>query len=502
MLTQKLILSYSTKILIQLIQIAASIVVARIAGPTVLGTVAFGLAYVGMFQFFSELGLGVAHIKLVSEGRDLGKCISTYTRLKAITIGLFFIITLSFFLSQEYIFNIQFESVTHQYVIFIFLIMVTIQSFFTIPNHTFVGKTEQAKLDIPNIIRSLFLEISRIIVVLLGFRALTLAFCNLISTMLIIPLIWYLFKDYPFGQFDKHLAKDYIKIALPMISIAVSLALINTLDKVMLQFFYSSEQVGYYTAGYKIGGFILLIANGVGRLFFPLFSGAFSKGNYDFIKDKIEKFERFSLIFIMPAVVLLAIFSDSIVLLLLGEKYIPSINILSIISVAMFIMVLNVPYGNVITGMGYFKLAAMINIINLVLFILTLLFFTNPKLLGLKATGAALSIFVSNLFLGIASRFYAKKKLNILNITKHFKFIIFGTINFLVFFLLYNYFKEIWGIPFRIAFPVVYFVLTYLTYILLRYINKDDWKMLYSLVDIKSMKKYIGSEIYKNKKNW
>ena len=85
MLAQKLILNYYTKIIAQFSQIVASIVVARIAGPSVLGTVAFGYAYAAMFNFVSALGLGSSHIKLVSEGKDLGKCISTFSLLKGST---------------------------------------------------------------------------------------------------------------------------------------------------------------------------------------------------------------------------------------------------------------------------------------------------------------------------------------------------------------------------------------------------------------------------------
>ncbi|MBI4648426.1 MAG: hypothetical protein HY738_18040, partial [Bacteroidia bacterium] len=47
------------------------ILVARFAGPTIIGTVAFGFAYVTVFGFINGL-FGVSHIKLVSEGYDLG----------------------------------------------------------------------------------------------------------------------------------------------------------------------------------------------------------------------------------------------------------------------------------------------------------------------------------------------------------------------------------------------------------------------------------------------
>ncbi len=398
MIAQKLILSYGSKILIQFITIAASIVVARIAGPTVLGTVAFGLAYVSMFMFIADLGIGTAHIKLVSEGKDLGKCISTYTVLKSITTGLFFLIVLGIFLFQKYVVHTKFESQVHEYVILIMLISITIQQLLFIPKTTFAGRIEQAKQDIPNFIGTLVYQVLRIIVVLLGFRAVALVLGNLVSTILIIPIIIYLFKDYPHSGFDRELAKQYIKIASLVLIIGMSTNVIAYFDKVVLQFFTCSEEVGYYTAGYRIGGFVLMIANSVGLLFFPLFSKAVANGDFQYIRNRINKFERVSFLFIMPVVILLAIYSGAIVKVILGHRYIPSINIMSIITIAMFIMVLNMPYGNVITGMGYFKLAAIINLINFGFFIIVILLLVNPKTFNLGATGAALTVLFSNLF--------------------------------------------------------------------------------------------------------
>jgi len=494
-LAQKLILSYATKIVLQVFQIGASIVVARVAGPTVLGTVAFGLAYVSMFQFVSELGLGNAHIKLVSEGNDLGKCISTYARLKFFTTCLYVIVTISIFLSQKYAFNTSFESQTHEYVILIFLVMVTSQSFLTIPNVTFAAKTEQAKQDVPEFLRNIFLQISRIIAVLLGYRALTLAFCNLTSALIVVPLVLFLFRGYPFGGYDAALAKRYIKLAIPLIFIAVSATLVRTLDKVLLQFFSSSEQVGYYAAGYRIGNFILIIATSVGMLFFPLFSQAASRKNYEYIKATIEKFERFSFLFIMPAVIFFAIYSDTIVLTILGETYIPSIGVLSLISVAMFIMVLNMPYGNVLTGLGLFFLSAKISLANVVFFSSALFVLIHPDFLGLNAIGAAYGILASNIMLGVLFRIFAKQKLSNLDVKGGFRYLIFGLINFGAFFLLYAKGKNEWGMIFLIIFPLLYFALTFLILIMLGWIKKQDWQMLMSLFNLRAMKKYIDSEI-------
>ena len=196
MLAQKLILSYGSKITMQFMTIAASIVVARIAGPTVLGTVAFGLAFVSMFEFLSDLGVGEAHIKLVSEGQDLGKCISTYSVLKIANTFLFFVVVLGFFAIQKYVLHVQFESRAHEYVIIILLVTVTIDQLLRIALTTFAGKTEQAKRSIPEFIKTFIYQILRVIIVLLGYKAVALAFGNLVSILLIIPVASRFFSDY------------------------------------------------------------------------------------------------------------------------------------------------------------------------------------------------------------------------------------------------------------------------------------------------------------------
>jgi O-antigen/teichoic acid export membrane protein len=148
MLAQKLVLSYYSKIASQMIQIAVSIVVARVAGPTVLGTVAFGLAFANMFKFLADLGIGTAHIKLISGGRDEAACIGTFARMKLFLIGVFFMVVLSIFLIQKHILHHNFESIIHERVILISLISLTIQFIFFIPRTTFAAKTEQAKQDL------------------------------------------------------------------------------------------------------------------------------------------------------------------------------------------------------------------------------------------------------------------------------------------------------------------------------------------------------------------
>lgn len=496
MLKQKLILSYSSSIIFQVLQVVASLVVARVAGPTVLGTVAFGTAYVSMISFIADLGISTAHIKLLSEGRDLKKCLSTFTVLKLATTTLFVLAVIGMYLVQKFILNEPFESEVHEYVVFISLAAITISQIAFIPKTTFAARTEQAKIEIPNLLQGFILQPARIVLVLLGFGAIALATASLASFLLVIPVYIYLFKDYDMGSFDKKLAKEYVTISLPVILIGMSTSMINQVDKVLLQFLAGSASVGFYTAGFKIGGFILLVGKSVRKLFFPLFSKAIAENNQIYIKDKIEKFERFSFLFIMPAILLLVIFSKEIILLLLGDEYLASIPVMQIITAAMFIMIINMPFESVVEGFGKFKLSAVLSTANLVLFVGLIFLFVSPDLLDMGAAGVACASFLSTLFVGSVYRFYAKKNCPILSYIKALKYAVFGLLIFGVFFFAYELVFDD-NLYLQAAFVGLFFISVYTFFTLLGWMTRDDWNNLLSVFDFKSLKNYVVNEIKK-----
>lgn len=496
MLKQKLILSYSSGIIFQLLQVAASLVVARVAGPTVLGTVAFGTAYVSLIAFIADLGLSTAHIKLVSEGRDFEKCMSTFTVLKFVTTSLFILSVIGMYMVQKYAFNEPFESEIHEYVVFISLAAQTVTQLAFIPKTTFMARAEQAKIELPNLLQGFLLQPGRIVLVLLGFGAIALATASLVSIVLVIPFYIYLARGYRFGSFDRKLAREYILISLPSILIGMSTSMVNQVDKVLLQFLAGSASVGFYTAGFKIGGFILLVGKSVRNLFFPLFSKAVAEGNQGYIKDKIDKFERFSFLFIMPAILILVIFSKYIILLLLGDDYMPSVPVMQIITASMFIMIVNMPFESVVEGAGKFKLSAILSTSNLILFVCLIFLFVSPDLLDLGPAGVAGAVFLSTLFVGSVYRFYAKRSCTILSHVKAARHALAGLLMFGVFYFAYEaFFDE--NLLLQVVFVLLFLLTFYSMYTLLGWMKKEDWQGLLSLVDFRSMKNYIVKEIRK-----
>ena len=163
MLKQKFILHFSTGILGQLITAATGIVVARLAGPEVIGTVAYGVAYVSIFGF--GLGLfGSSHMKLVSEGQNQGNCIKTFSVLQTLNIILFILIFSGWFLYQLFISRYPFQK-EQVWVIVIYFIFFVFSQFLNMWQTNFSATIEIAKNSIPQLLQNIVYNITRIIVV-------------------------------------------------------------------------------------------------------------------------------------------------------------------------------------------------------------------------------------------------------------------------------------------------------------------------------------------------
>jgi len=494
MLKEKLSLSIFSKLFVKFLQFITTIFIARIAGPSVLGTLAFGLAFVNMFSFLGEFGLSSSHTKILSEGYDKEKCIGTFTWLYSLTKLFFLLFIVGYFLFQKYLFNFPFESREQEYVIMVFIFMIVVNTLIEIPRATFTARMEQAKKDIPLIIKNLFLMMFIVVVLLLGGTTIALAFAHLLSAIIIVPIVWYLAEKVRLSKYDKEIAKKYISYGIPLFVLSISAVFMDTLGKVMLQYFTDSEQVGYYTAGFRLGGIFFLIAHSAGVLFYPYFSKAYTQNDIAIIQRTINKYERSCILFVMPAMILLSIYSDSIVLLFLGDQYISSIKVLSIIVLAQMYFLFTVPYGNLIIGMGKFKTAALFHLVNIVILAVAMIVLVNPNILNLKAEGAALAFFSSEIFLGSVFIVLTKRYIHKFPL-KWFKIFIIASI------MIYFGFDYIYQLAFtssitlRVLFPFVFFSIVYGLFFLFKLFNLEDIIELLSFISPGRLKKYISNEL-------
>lgn len=286
---------------------------------------------------------------------------------------------------------------------------------------------------------------------------------------------------------------------IPVIFVGITSTIIASADKVILQYITCSEQVGYYVAGFRVGGFIRLIGGSVGILFFPTFSKAISNDQREIINNYVIKFQKFSLFFIFPFIAVVVICSDIIVEITLGKDFLPAVPVLSIITIALFFNTLTRPFSSILNGLGLFKLQAKVSTITAVVLIISAFIFVSPFLLDMQSKGMAFSLLCSYIFMGLIFFFKANKHLKELNINPVIPIVIYSFIFLFLGFLLYEYIPD--NYISKICFIVIYIFIYFFIGYIMNLIKKDDWRMLKELFNIRKILFYIKSEILNKDEN-
>ncbi len=397
MLKQKFLVQFGSNMSLRILGLISGIVVARVAGPEVLGTIAYATAYVGIFGFITGL-FGTGNIKLISEGKDIGDSLATYSRLQIIAIIIFLFTVLIWFAVQKYILNYQFESSIHEQVIIITLFAMVITKLIQFNDSTFTGQLKQAKANLPKIVRGILFQLGKIVVVLLGFNAVGLVGWNLLTGIIVLPIAINLFRSLPYGKYRKELAKNHLKIAIPISLIVILNSLIGYSDRLILQHYTNSTELGYFAAAFSLGGMILILGNTMGTVFFPLFSRYIKENNWENLNVKINKFQTFIASFILPFICLLGIIAEPLLLAVLGDKYQNSITPFIFLIYASYITIVGMPYGNILSGMGKFYMNFWLKLAKFIFYIISVIYFVSTEYLGLGAIGLAINLLAVNVF--------------------------------------------------------------------------------------------------------
>lgn len=497
-LKEKILVGYFSRIFIQGVTMIIGIIVARIAGPDVLGKVAFAMSFISIFQFISDLGTGTAHIKLISEKKPLGDCISTFARIKLFLTSIFTVIVILVIIYQYYKGEEYFVAYENLLILAFWLVSIVISQIMYIPITTFSGLTLQAKQDIPFVIQSIINQFLRLFLIFLGLGAIGLSIANMTGIMVAFLMYFVMFRNFPKGKYSSELASKYLKISVPIIIIGFSTNFLEYIDKVIIGFLSNTEQTGIYATSYSFCSFIKMIGNISGMLFLPVFSNAIIENKVDSIKQMIDKYQRFLSIFILPASLVLIMFTPFIIKIFLGNKYLLAENVLPYIIIGMFFSVFFVPYGNLMLGYNYFNKVAIIFLIDAIIFPLTAIFFINYYFKEEAAFLTAFLFMVNAILIGITFILYIRK-INAKIISMSQFFII--AIICIIFSLIYipNLFIIKSAIPYTESIKSILFVVSiYSILYLTKLVRIGDFKTLVGVFKLAKTISYVKNEYKEN----
>ena len=331
-------------------------------GADSVGILGFGLSFIGMFTFISNLGFDSAHNKRVSEGRDLGECMGVYIRIKLKLTAVMVMISLIAIFIYGYVFD-NFHSEKETHVVFIFLVYYVLWSLSIIAITTFNGLRKQALAQVPSIAEFIVRSPLIIALALLGMDIVSVAMVYLVGITALLLLAWNFMRNIPISKPSQAMTKSYVEFATPMAIISFTSAFALYLDKVMISSLSDTTQVGLYYGAQRIVMFIITSSASLAILLFPTISRYHAEGRLMEIREMISSAERYLSMLIFPAVALLAALSGPI-MSIFGGMFNSSAAGWSLIYLSFYglFSVLNKPFSQVITGTGRTRLAVIISL--------------------------------------------------------------------------------------------------------------------------------------------
>jgi len=492
MIKQKFFLDFSSKALRHIMQAIAGIVVARYAGPSIIGIIAYGAAFVGSFNFINGL-LAPAHIKIIAESNNEGRCNTTFSILKFFSIILFCLVTLVFYLASQYYFALDFDSSEKKWIIFISIIVIVCQNLIKIPESIFVAKMQQARINIPYLLNGLLYNILRSFIAILGFGAIFLSSIPIIVFFILLPFYVYLLKDVPFDKFDKVLAKKYIKLSIPIFVIVFCNSITLNLGRLILEFYSDTKSLGLFVAGNNIAGILGLIAGTAGSLFYPLFSKAISAGDDRVIANYIMKYDRVIFIWIFPIIIFLCLFNQQIINLVLGSQYLVASDVFSILILSSFLQILGIPFANLLFSFNKFNLSAFISIAKLSIQLLMVTLLVHPHLLNFGIISLAIAIICSEIFIFIIRYYYSKKLIKNFSFLSGSTYLLLGLVYYLLFSQILILISS--NFIYIAVLMILFFIAIYATMFVSGLLNDKDIQNLVRIIDLKKMRKYLKQEL-------
>lgn len=499
-----------------------------------LGIIGFALSFISLFNIVTNLGFNSAHIKRISEGKELGGCLGTYATIKVILVSLMLLLVFCFIFIWKNVLNKEFYDATTESVIIVMLVYTALIELRYIALKTFKGTKEAAKLQITDIFLNIFKVPLTILVVLagvsisggssippaidwpvflqpiqrfladhaLGSLAMTYVFGALGSFFV---GLW-LLRKYPWKKPSWKYFKNYFVFALPMSLMAILAVVTTNISKVIIGFYWTSIEVGYYFSMERILLFVTILSTSVSYILFPTISGYHSSKKYDAIKNKVHLSIRYISMVMVPPIILIIIFARSFISIFLSDAFLPATYVLIFLLIWAFISGITIPYSNSISGMNKPNITAIIGVsVCLTAIIFNFLLVPKDGLLssfGINgAVGAAvattLSVTVNFIGSGLVARKLAGIKIFQTHTPKHF------LAGLIMGFLLYSIAFQTDLFPIIRWYHLFFFAAlglsVYLSVLyLLKEFKKDDFYFFFDIIDPKKMISYISDEL-KNK---
>lgn len=316
------LISFGNVIGLTVLGYLATMYLAHVLGPAVLGSYYLFLSYYSIFSLVGDGGFGGAATKRISEGREQNAFFSAFIVLRIIllTASVTILIAIAPFL-------VDFTSSGLLPWLVLALVIGTLAGFVGtgVYGSGKVGVTQTSDF-LNNAVRIA----AQILATYLGFAVAGLAagFVAGVLAGIVINFHYFPLKLAKFGIV--HL-KSLFSFSFWIFLTSSGFAIFGIADTIMIGYFLSNADVGIYRISYQLSTIALLACFALNAVLFPTMSRWAAEGNFSSIGSTLSRALSFSLVLAVPIIVGGVILSDRLLYFLYGAGFVPGTSALIIL---------------------------------------------------------------------------------------------------------------------------------------------------------------------------
>jgi O-antigen/teichoic acid export membrane protein len=321
---------------------------AQYLGASGFGVLSLALSLAAIFAVFTDLGLGTVTTREIARNKSLKDKYLSNTSFLRLGLAVLTFVMLALFVN---IVNYPTETKLVIYLIGGSIILNGIAgTFYAI----FQAFEEMEFQSISLIINGVIMFVGTLLAIYYHMDILVFALLYIISNFvcLMYTITVYIWKhSLPKWNLDKNFIKITMLAALPLSIVSIFTLIAFRVDIVLISFFKSTTDVGWYSASYRLLEVFLFIPMVFTTAVFPIFS-QFHVSSKDSLKFTYQKSFKYLTILSLPVAVGVTLLAEPIILLIYKASFTPSILVLQILIWTIPITFLNYIFGSILPAMN------------------------------------------------------------------------------------------------------------------------------------------------------
>jgi O-antigen/teichoic acid export membrane protein len=298
-----------------------------------------------------------------------------------------------------------------------------------------------------------------------------------------------------FRKPNKEFMKKFLYYSLPFFLTSSLLFIVSNIDVLLVNAWSDINNVANYFTAKQSYSYFLIITNSITSILISTFSKNIVEGK---IKDNITIINythKILNLLIIPIIFLTALYATDVFVFIFGEGYRLTGQILAVF--VLILIPLSIDIGNIVQlqALGEVRFIAKFSVIENLFSIILMILFIHPSIFNFDVYGGALAYILAKILIQIIYRPIVYKKYELGFYWGSFRnILIMGGIYFvhLLVNTLFNF--PLYFLPFLAILEItLYFLINYI----FRGFSKEDFKFIFSIINIKNIYEVASSEFKK-----